>query len=45
MEIEIAVRKFELPHQFSKRGGLAAAHALSGLRFVSEDLSWQEGSA
>ena len=27
MEIEIAVRKFELPHQFSKRA-LAAAHAL-----------------
>ena len=36
MEIEIAVRKFELPHQFSKRA-LAAAHALPD-EVRSEDL-------
>jgi len=36
MEIEIAVRKFELPHQFSKRA-LAAAHALAD-EVRSEDL-------
>ena len=36
MEIEIAVRKFELPHQFSKRT-LAAAHALPD-EARSEDL-------
>ena len=36
MEIEIAVRKFELPHEFSKRA-LAAAHALPD-EVRSEDL-------
>src|SRR5947199_1514509 len=36
MEIEIALRKFELPHQFSKRA-LAAAHALPD-EVRSEDL-------